>query len=103
MDKSIVAAWCYYCKRCNYIWFPKDHSGYDTYGDKDEIIDNGILDRVIPQNHVQDVNQNTGIDILWIWNTIIEVKQEMMQNIESLDAIKVQRNERILIKFTSHL
>ena len=50
MDKSIVAAWCYYCKRCNYIWFPKDHSGYQTYSGKNEIIDNGILNRDPPKS-----------------------------------------------------
>ena len=44
VDKSIVAAWCYHCKRCNYIWFPKDYGGYDTFGERGEIIDNGILD-----------------------------------------------------------
>jgi hypothetical protein len=50
MDKSIVAAWCYYCKRCNYIWFSKNHSGYQTFGTKDEIIDEGILDRDPPKS-----------------------------------------------------
>jgi hypothetical protein len=50
VDKSIVAAWCYHCKRCNYIWFPKDYTGYDTFGDRGEIIDNGILDRDPPKS-----------------------------------------------------
>lgn len=49
MDKSLVVAWCYYCKRCNYIWFPKDHSGYQTFG-KDEIVDNGILKKEPPKS-----------------------------------------------------
>ncbi|MGH9982056.1 MAG: hypothetical protein ACRD6U_10945 [Nitrososphaeraceae archaeon] len=49
MDKNIVAAWCYYCKRCHYIWFPKDHSGYQTYS-REKIIDEGILDRAPPKS-----------------------------------------------------
>ncbi len=35
--KSLVKTWAYHCKRCNYVWLPKDYE----YGEEDDLTDRG--------------------------------------------------------------